>query len=80
MHRLYWNVKAPKNRLSAFLSYPHGMALCLEYFWELYLDDVERWTGPNAETEMEARILAEIGDAAGSLGETLDEWTKEGNA
>jgi hypothetical protein len=64
IHRVYWNRSQPDRTISALLSYPHGMSSLPEYFWEAYLGKVERWTGDSAESEMEARIVAEIGDGA----------------
>jgi hypothetical protein len=61
-HRVYWNVKDPTNRVSAFLSYPNAMGCCDEYFWEANLDDCQRWVGPRAEEEMEAAMLSCLGD------------------
>lgn len=58
-HRLYWHKNAPDKTISAFLSYPNGLGCADEYFWETYGlgEDVERWFGDNAETEMEAAIV-----------------------
>ncbi|HEY5339895.1 MAG TPA: hypothetical protein VIK27_02620, partial [Candidatus Aquilonibacter sp.] len=78
IHRAYWNVAKPSQSVSAFLSYPGAMGACDEYFWEAYLhSEPERWIGPNAEAEMEAAIVAELGDATGAIGETLAEWRRE---
>jgi hypothetical protein len=59
-HRLYWHEHDPQKTVSAFLSYPDAMGCCDEYFWETHgiSGDVERWTGDNAETEMEDAIKA----------------------
>ena len=64
-HRLYWNVARPNDTVSAFLSYPNGMGAVDEYFWEVYYgDEPERFVGEHAESEMEATILAVLGDSA----------------
>lgn len=60
MHRLYWHVDRPDHTVSAFLSYPNGMGCCDEYFWENNIGDCERFTGPTAEQDCEASILAEL--------------------
>lgn len=61
-HRLYWHEKDPNQTISAFLSYPNGMGVCDEYFWEANKveddNDITRYFGPDAETEMEAAIKA----------------------
>jgi hypothetical protein len=58
MHRLYWAVTCPQYKISAFLSYPGGMGICPEYFWEVMLgDDVKCFTGPSAEKKMESVII-----------------------
>lgn len=59
-HRLYWHERDPSNTLSAFLSYPDAMG-CSDgrYFWEacgIDPDDVTRYFGDAAETEMETAI------------------------
>lgn len=58
-HRLYWHDKNKEKTISAFLSYPDGMGAMKEYFWETYgiSCDIERFTGDNAEEEMEKMIL-----------------------
>lgn len=56
MQRIYWN---GKKQISAVLSYPNGLSIQGEYFWEIYgdgLDDIERFFDSNAEEEMETRI------------------------
>lgn len=61
-HRLYWNKKNPKLRVSAFLSYPDAMG-CSDgkYFWEICSTrkdgDIERYFGDDAEKEMEKDII-----------------------
>lgn len=63
VHRLYWNKLARGvSCVSAFLSYPNAMGACSEYFWEAYIgEEPERFTGPDAETEMERAIVFAIG-------------------
>ena len=70
--RLYWNVHRPDDSVSAFLSYPDGMGCLHEYFWETLGTaadgDVERWTGPDAEQNMEEAIRTALGTSTrGSL-------------
>lgn len=64
--RLYWNRNKPARKISALLSYPGGMGCVDEYFWEATIesdtDGITRWTGDNAEAEMEEAIRQEIGD------------------
>lgn len=58
-HRLYWHERDPSKTLSAFLSYPNAMGCSEEYFWEAYgidPEDVTRYFGDDAETEMETAI------------------------
>lgn len=58
-HRLYWHERDATKTVSAFLSYPNGMGSSDQYFWETYgagSDDVERYFGDAAESEMEAAI------------------------
>lgn len=57
-HRLYWHESNPEKTISAFLSYPQGMGAESEYFWEAYKinNDIDRFFGENAETEMEEAI------------------------
>jgi hypothetical protein len=66
--RMYWNVANPKDTVSAFLSYPDGMGCCSEYFWEALGTradgDIERWTGDDAEAQMEEAVRAALGDSA----------------
>jgi hypothetical protein len=62
IHRLYWRRLGhpDEDTISAFLSYPQGMGCVDEYFWGIYgggSDGPERFLGPEAETEMETRIL-----------------------
>lgn len=63
--RLYWNVNRPDDSVSAILSYPGGMGLVDEYFWEALGTradgDIERWTGPDAEKHMEDAIRVALG-------------------
>jgi len=60
-HRLYWSKERPDATISAFLSYPGGMGACQEYFWEAYIgDEPERFTGDNAEVEMESAIARSL--------------------
>jgi hypothetical protein len=75
-HRRYWNTRAPDIGVSAFLSYPHGMGAVDDYFWEIYGggepedphdrnpedNDILRFMGPSAESDMEARILLRLAD------------------
>ena len=71
-HRLYWHKRDPEKTISAFLSYPDGMGCCSEYFWEVLgidedgheYDDVTRWTGNDAETDMETAIKSYFAAAA----------------
>ncbi|RLD10699.1 MAG: hypothetical protein DRI44_05395 [Chlamydiae bacterium] len=59
-HRVYYHKKNPKFMISAFLSYPNGMADINEYFWETRgtkKSDVERFFGKNAERKMEKKII-----------------------
>lgn len=61
VHRAYWHESDPLFWVSAFLSYPYGMANRSEYFWEANHVDVEgpaRFFGPRAEEEMELEISA----------------------
>lgn len=79
-HRLYWNVKDVERKrvISAFLSYPYGMTARDDYHWEAYLEHEPEWfMGDNAETEMEARILGELGDPTGDVGANLEAWKAE---
>jgi len=59
-HRLYWHESDPSKTISAFLSYPDGMGYSDgEYFWEalgIEPDDVTRYFGADAETELETAI------------------------
>lgn len=73
MHRLYWHTKRPKLTIAAFLSYPQALGDANEYFWEMYAEDTlaklrsvgeERFFGENAETEMEARIIAVLSEVS----------------
>lgn len=59
-HRLYWHERNRERTISVFLSYPNRMGYSDgEYFWEAYGTGIEaRWFGENAETEMEAAVLA----------------------
>ena len=65
-HRVYWK-DDEDDYISAFLSYPRGMAHYgkdgEEYFWEIYgptrFEDVERYT---SEKEMEERIIELFND------------------
>jgi len=63
--RLYWNVHRPDDGVSAFLSYPNGMTILSEYAWETLGTsedgDIERWTGPDAEQQMEEAIRTALG-------------------
>jgi hypothetical protein len=63
--RLYWNVKKPDDGVSAFLSYPNGLTILDEYAWEVLGTrsdgDIERWTGPDAEQQMEDAIRTSLG-------------------
>ena len=65
-HRLYWNVRHPSVRVSAFLSYPGRMGVSDEYFWETEIasgfDSITRFFGDNAEVEMEVAITEELKD------------------
>ena len=59
-HRIYYHRKNPGFYISAFLSYPDGLAPINEYFWETLgteEDDIERFFGENAEEEMERKII-----------------------
>lgn len=60
-HRMYWHERAPEHKVSAFLSYPNGMGAMDDYFWECNgVDpngDVTRFTGDDAESEMETAII-----------------------
>jgi hypothetical protein len=59
VHRLYWRRLGwpDEPQVSAFLSYPHGMGACSEYFWEAYAgDEPERYFGTDAESEMETML------------------------
>lgn len=58
-HRLYWNVNDPEKYVSCFLSYPNGMGPIPTYFWEVMLNDVERF---DSEEEAEEAIRNAIGE------------------
>ncbi len=69
-HRLYWHERDPSKTVSVFLSYPDGMG-CSDggYFWEacgIDPDDVTRYSGDNAEAEMEDAVKAHFA----TVGET----------
>jgi hypothetical protein len=63
VHRVYWNMKDPERRHSAFLSYPGAMGAVDAYFWELMGPggEVERFA---QEAELEQRVLELWGDVA----------------
>lgn len=65
-HRLYWHESDPERTVSAFLSYPGAMSSGNEYFWEANIDDCVRFFGPEAETECETAIKAELQKKEGS--------------
>lgn len=58
-HRLYWHDAEPDYTVSAFLSYPNAMGYTGTdgYFWEVNLNDCERFMGPKAEERLERFIL-----------------------
>lgn len=59
-HRLYWHRKNPDFTISAFLSYPGAMGAVDDYFWETLgtsSEDVERFSGDDAEKSMERKII-----------------------
>jgi hypothetical protein len=56
-HRLYWHERDDTQVVSAFLSYPGAMGYYgNEYFWEVLFEDVIRFGGDHAESEMEEAI------------------------
>lgn len=58
IHRLYWWEGEPLRRVSALLSYPHGLGASPNYFWEVSIGDCERFHGKLAEEEMEKAVKA----------------------
>lgn len=62
-HRLYWHERDQSKTISVFLSYPGAMGYCDGYFWEALMpdaDDVTRYSGDEAETDMEAAVKAAL--------------------
>jgi hypothetical protein len=56
-HRWYWHEDEPDCTISAFLSYPGGLGISGEYFWEANIADCERFSGAKAEERLERAIL-----------------------
>jgi len=64
-HRVYWHRANPDRIVSAYLSYPDAMGYHEGgYFWETNADaeDVVRFSGDNAEAEMEVLISDYLSD------------------
>jgi hypothetical protein len=55
IHRLYWWEGAPERCVSSILSYPFGLGHVDHYFWEISVENCERFSN---EVEMEARVKA----------------------
>ncbi len=59
--RSYCLLSDPSRSISAVFSYPRGIGLINEYFWEIYPGrdgDPDRFLGETAEVDMEAAIKA----------------------
>lgn len=61
-HRVYWNIRYPRNFVSVFLSYPDAMGCCPHYFWEAHAggDDTPRFDTEESMEKYVIKVLAKM--------------------